>query len=727
MQPKPKENLYKKPCKVCQNTVYVREGYIARENGRWETYCKPHWPYRIEGEKRELTFDGYIKTPRPSKKELDLIRAMPGAEWDKRRQAWKVSLQIGDRPRIIELAERLELDICPDLLQYNLSEEAQRAQSTSLYGYQVDGVHFLSSRNTALLGDQMGSGKTPQAIVSLPLNASAIVVVPACVKYNWAAEFAKWRPEFHVKIMKGRGSFEWPAPNEVIITNYDILPQRFHPVADKNNKYKEHMSNLEKNDREKAAKTNLIIDEAHKVKNGKTKQAGKIRGLTRICKTVWALTGTPLLNRPGDLWGMLYNLGMAHDVFGSFYRYKELFHAYQGRFGLVWGKPDPIVPELLRRVMLRRLRADILPDLPKKTYTELRVDAIPRILKKELDVTFDEWGAVLEVENKLPSFDKFSELRKELALSRIPAMKDYIKECEENEEPLLVFSAHREPILEAGGRKGWAAITGTTSPKKRQKIVDDFQAGKLKGVALTIQAGGVGLTLTRAWKVLFVDLDWTPANNCQAEDRVCRIGQMADKVEIIRMVSDHPLDEHVLKLISEKMKLIEMAIEREIKLDSSALSGVNGESEEDHKRRLELIAKIAEEALQKKEENQKTEADWEEKLAKAKVARYKVILQERAKIREKRKQKIVFDIGLKDEVRHAFEHMLKVCDGAKAPDGVGFNKPDSHIAQYIRVFGIENEDCTEAAYYLLRGYKSQLKTKFPKLFKTKRKKKKNGA
>src|SRR5262249_3326827 len=158
-----------------------------------------------------------------------------------------------------------------------------------------------------------------------------------------------------------------------------------------------------------------------------------------------------------------------------------------------------------------------------------------------LDGLWEEYADLLEA-NELPPFEKFSEARAKLAQSRIRAMLEVVGQFEQHGEPLVVFSAHRGPVGALADRAGWEVITGDTEPPRRREIVEAFQAGRLKGIALTIRAGGTGLTLTRASTALFVDLDWTPANNLQAEDRLCRIGQEAGHVRIIQMVSDHPLD-----------------------------------------------------------------------------------------------------------------------------------------------------------------------------------------
>jgi len=124
--------------------------------------------------------------------------------------------------------------------------------------------------------------------------------------------------------------------------------------------------------------------------------------------------------------------------------------------------------------------------------------------------------------------------------------------------------------------------------------VNEFQAGNLKGVAVSIKAGGVGLTLTRAWKAVFVDLDWVPGANQQAEDRICRIGQESQKVEIVRMVSDHVMDIHVRDLIHLKNNLIEKSVEKTTVVEHPEQIS---ETEEEFQRRMAVasLQKVSEE------------------------------------------------------------------------------------------------------------------------------------
>jgi SNF2 family DNA or RNA helicase len=462
-----------------------------------------------------------------------------------------VSLARQDRRRLLEVADELGLEVDHSLLQFELSEAARRAQAAGLYPFQVEGVDWLAGRPRALLADEMGLGKTPQALLALPPEVPALVVCPASLKYQWREQARRWRPVWSVTVLEGRKSFRLPEPGEIVVANYEILPA----ALDRRTKV------MMDPEWDSVGEVYLIVDEAHMVKNRRARRTKRVAALARLVHSAWGLTGTPLLSHPPDLYGVLECLGLAREAFGSWQRYQGLFHATPNYWGgLIWGPPSPEVPQRLRRVMLRRLRAEVLPQLPAKRYERLVV-GLDRALGGRLDTLWDEWEQVRPGREDLPPFERFSEVRAQLATSRIPIMHELGGQFEEEGVPLVVFSAHLAPIQALEGRDGWATITGATPPRERQAAVAAFQGGRLKGLGLTIQAGGTGLTLTRAHTALFVDLDWTPANNLQAEDRLCRIGQEADRVRVIRLVGDHPLDRHVLKVLDRKAELIRGAVE----------------------------------------------------------------------------------------------------------------------------------------------------------------------
>lgn len=611
-------NAFAGSCNGCNSKVEAQKGFRQKLD-KWVVWCPSCCPERQAPVVRRLTEHGVILWPF-DRDEFDLVRAFPNArfvgpassQWSPPVSGytegyWTCSLLPGDRARVLELADRLKLDVAAVLREVQKSTQADIAADSGLYPFQVEGVDFLHKQPKALLGDDMGLGKTIQALMALPADAAVLCVVPAVVKYNWQAEALIWRKDMKAIVLNGKKNFRFPKAGEIVLVNFELLPAWLEgSLENKRTNY----DNFTAEQKAELAGITLIVDEAHRVKNYKTQRARRITGASANCKVTWALTGTPLLNRPLDLWGTLSALGMQWKVFKSFNHFVECFNGYQTRFGgYEFGSTcKPIVPELLRRVMLRRKRVEVMPDLPSKTYTTLVVDIEGRALTKKLndlmkhytveentdtieDILMDLDKLQAAAGRPLPPFEAFSEIRADLAENRIPATLEYAEECEEQDVPLVVFSAHVDPVRELGKREGWACITGATPARKRQEYVRRFQAGELKGLACTIIAAGVGLTLTRAWKALFVDLDWTPANNWQAEDRICRIGQTSNVCEIVRMVSNHVLEQHVHILLAAKTQLIQAAIEKAIKVDPKALE-VDGESEQDFQARMARVSEL---------------------------------------------------------------------------------------------------------------------------------------
>jgi SNF2 family DNA or RNA helicase len=578
-------NKYSGKCQSCSDLVSPGEGFVYKNGFRWLTVCTSTACQRRLGlvdareQEKQLYEDGRIVMPY-DQEALPFLRSLPGSKWDSDNKCWRCSTAPKDLPRLLEVAQKLGLQVPKELKtqRENGTQQSREALDRAkrvridgqpLYPFQPDGVEFLALHDRALLADDMGLGKTVQALVALPKDVPVIVVCPAAVKYNWQHEINLWRPDYKAAIVSGKKGFRLPDNGEIVIVNYDILPAWLSPteVVGKTSRGKDiKRAPLTDDQRGKIERTYLIADEAHLVKNYKAQRAKKITELSQVTKATWLLTGTPLMNRPFDLFGVLTSGGM--DPFGGFYGFLRAFNGSKGRWGgYEFGSPTSEAPERLRRVMLRRLKSEVLTDLPPKNYQEIVVDGLSGSLVKEMDAAMLEWMGDNDVDevdtvDVLPSFETFSKLRAKLAESRIPAMVEIVEGYEESEVPVVVFSAHRSPIDYLANRDGWAVITGDTSSQDRQKVVVDFQAGRLKGIGLTIQAGGVGLTLTRAANALFVDLDWTPALNVQAEDRICRIGQRSSSITIQRLVSDHPLDRHVQKLLAQKIDLIYKALDK---------------------------------------------------------------------------------------------------------------------------------------------------------------------
>ena len=421
-----------------------------------------------------------------------------------------------------------------------------RSRGLALYPFQRAGVEFLRAGRNRLLADDMGLGKTIQALTALPEGAPALVVCPAVAKGVWLREAAKWRPDLAAVALKGKASFRWPSAGEIVITNYDVLPAEA-PVG-------------------RPLGLVLIVDEAQQAKNPRTLRGRRVRslagptgtigGVAMGAASVWLLTGTPLENNGAEVFGLL-------RLFGD----DTAEHLLTAPKLAAWmtenGKGSEVAAKL-RPISLRRKKVDVLVDLPAKRRADEAVE-IGAKDAAELDRLLADMGgaealaalitaSAAESEataNHMPGFHELSAARATLARAKIPAVLELVEEYEAAGEPVIVMSDHLSPVDALAGREGWAKLDGSVAPEKRTELEAKFQAGELKGLACSIRAAGVALTLTRASTMIFVDSAWNPAKNAQAEDRIYRIGQSRG-VLVRRLVADHVIDARLAELCAAK-------------------------------------------------------------------------------------------------------------------------------------------------------------------------------
>lgn len=522
------------------------------------SYCKPTGP------------DTYELSIPYSEESLELTRKLPGRRYEGNGLNTFVVKSPKHAVLAADILAELEVQIPQELIDHvqhaaeGIRNRLHLAKGVSatvkqcglrLFSFQEDGVAWLLLRDSALLLDEMGLGKTIEALMAIPEGNATMVVCPASLKLNWQNEARRWRPDLMPVVLDGRGSFRLPRPAELVIVNYELLPALRNesgpglPFVD--------------------YPVTLVIDECHYCKNWQAKRAKRV---SRLCSkvrtaggTTWGLTGTPLLNRPPELWSLLCVFGLVKESFGNYEEFKRLFRGHKGKYGMEWRGPTARTAEVIHQhmetVSLRRERKTVLPDLPTK-IRKFQTVAIDAKFKRQIDKWCEKNGVDAdEIRRSLetcPEFERFAWLRATLAKAKIPRLLELVNEYEAAEEPLVVFCAHRAPVEALGERDGWEMVLGGISHKKREETIERFQAGKLKGIAVTIRAGGLGITLTRAAHAVFVDMDWTPGANQQAEDRLCRIGSRG--ANYTYLVADHPMDEAVCDTLAKKEDLVELVV-----------------------------------------------------------------------------------------------------------------------------------------------------------------------
>lgn len=496
---------------------------------------------------------------------------------------------LGESLRAVAQDAQAEVVAMSEAMAAALARVAAAGQK--LYPFQEDGVRWLAAAGDCLLADEMRLGKTLQVLAALPAGRGAVVVCPGVVKGNWLRECRLWRPDLQPVILSGRDSFRWPEQSllgpELIITNYQILPQSRDCVIELARKRGKCGKKQRPGDDDLKAMCpgerwyteaapegcTLIADEAHALKAGnKTQQGRRFRGLSKLVRaasgTRKLLTGTPLVNRPPELWNVLEAADLGAIAYGGWDGLVYAFNGTKLKYGMEWGTPRPEAAIGLQKVMLRRLRRDVIADLPAKTYQEILVELDAKLGKKltaimeTVEAALGKSMATATLADLLKpmAFRYFSEISTALATAKLPAALEIVQEFEESEQPLVVFSMHRACVDVIGARPGWGKITGDETPAEKDAVQQAFQRGDLIGVAVTIKAGGIGIKLSRASCALMIDKAWTMADNEQAEDRLVDI-VTKNAVTIISLVSEHPMDQRISVLLEVKRENIAASVD----------------------------------------------------------------------------------------------------------------------------------------------------------------------
>jgi len=412
------------------------------------------------------------------------------------------------------------------------------------YPYQDVGVDFLQNFSRAILADDTGTGKTRMSLDSRH-NDSVMVVCPASVKYNWAAEVMKWTSLKPI-VLNGRYSFTWPERGQVMITNPEIIPDWVYRPANP---------------------VTLLLDEVHAYRNGasstKFRHAKAVFGDMPAGSQVVGMTATPLVNRLDDICNLLDITGLLDAEFGGRNGFAALCGGKVGKRGVLSRdcEPTPAMLRLLNKFMLRRKKDDVLDDLPEETFSVFRIGGYSRRLKKIMDKGLEALDAYERmsgpVRGKLPAITELSRARRELAEWKAKPVKGMVDELVGSAKKVVMFSAHRKPVDVIGNRPGWTIINGSVSNKRRLQRQDEFQAGKLDGIALTLGAGNSGLNLHLSDTMVLCDLGYSYGEATQALGRIRRVGSKNDTVSYTYCCCDHDLDRRLFQIITEKHQLFE--------------------------------------------------------------------------------------------------------------------------------------------------------------------------
>lgn len=448
------------------------------------------------------------------------------------------------------------------------------------FPHQKEGIAFLKKEKRVILADEMGLGKTFQTIVATGETESkgTLVIVPASIKINWKREILEVYPEDEITIIESGPKTEIQHAPWMII-NYDMLP-----------KYIDDIIQMAKDGKIGT----LIIDEAHYIKGKKTRRAKATLQITPLVDRVYCLTGTPIENRPRELFNLLQAIGHPLGQKVSFFSKRYC----GGRMVVIAKKNGTILKfyddtgatnlmelrEMIKNKFLRRLKKDVL-DLPEKIYT-IQDTELDREWQLKYDTAFDAYIDYL-TNNPDPEKDiqnimdarhlvELNKIKQVCSMAKVERIVQDIRNAVNQGEKVIVFTQFTAPVLEiktkleqkirgsayADGQEAIKVVTLTGQDKmdERQKSVDAFQNDEdTKVIIMNIKAGGVGLNLTKANIVMFLDMVWSPEVHKQAEDRAHRMGQ-AGTVNIYYYVAMGTIDEDIMSILEEKRSIIDIVV-----------------------------------------------------------------------------------------------------------------------------------------------------------------------
>lgn len=429
------------------------------------------------------------------------------------------------------------------------------------FTYQIQGAIQAVYHGKTLIADEPGLGKTLQALLCIQLLKveRTLIICPPTLIANWQRETNLNIPTQTTHTITPKTKNPQPPKTAITITSDTLLTAR----PQLQTTLKSWQPEL------------IIIDEAHRLKNTKAQRTKMALKLTRNTPHTILLTGTPIISTPLDILPLLHILNKTHHFPPNFVNYYTTENYWGGREPITEKLPD-LHQRLQAFVWTRRTKADVLTQLPSKTRNTQWITLANKDLEKITGTIEKSLTKALKKGKTIEDWitdarQQVSGLRKATGLAKLPAALDWItSHWDGTHRPLLVWAHHTEVIetleqqlnetlgfqFRKGEKARIAKIYGPTPQAERQKIVDKFQNGEIDILILQIVAAGVGLTLTRASDALFVETDWTPANNVQAEDRIHRISQ-TQPVTITTLIADKTLDPVVHRILQENISVLD--------------------------------------------------------------------------------------------------------------------------------------------------------------------------
>lgn len=441
---------------------------------------------------------------------------------------------------------RLQLSSAADTVVDDI-REVPCPENLSLYRFQTIGVNLLIRDGNKLLADELGLGKTIQVIGAMNITCPRKVVIacPGTLTYNWKKEIEKWSiHDYKIQVITSKKYIDTGA--DIYIVSYGMT------ISDKLKWMHKIKCDL------------LIGDESHELKSRSAKRSKMFKKISKGASKIILITGTPALNRPFELYNLLLILKFEIPWFEYINRYCD---AQTTEYGIDYtgaSNLDELQYILRKSLMIRRLKSDVLTELPEKTRQIIYCDpsTYGKLINREGELISKHAMESMDYDSiidrlsiiEFETIGQIAEYRKKTAIAKLPDVIAHLDTLRQSEDKIVVFAHHREVIDRLHLHYGNSAVKlyGGMSDREKNDVISEFQTNPdINFFIGAIHAAGVGITLTAARIEVIIEMDWTPGIMTQVEDRIHRIGQ-EQSVLIQYMVVDGSIDALLAKKLTSK-------------------------------------------------------------------------------------------------------------------------------------------------------------------------------
>lgn len=551
--------------------IDIRVDTATKCNGDWSLYVT--FPYE--------------------QKIVDVVRDFPNRYWNNDKKEWELPFKCFKT--FIDALPEQNFDIHGNWKAFEekkvITMPVGFQFKTNPFQHQIAGFEYGLNNDRWLLGDEQGLGKTKQ-VIDIAVAKKLVKGYKHCLivcgvnglKWNWMNEIHTHSDEegwiLGQRMKAGKLTIGSVADRVDDLQNIDKIDPYFLITNVETLRNEEIVKELQKLCKDGTIGI-VAIDEIHKCKNPSSQQGKGILKVQPECRI--AMTGTPLMNNPFDLFIILKWLGYEKHPFYTFKKHYGMFGGYGGYEVIGYRYLDELQAQL-EEIMLRRLKNDVL-DLPEKTHITEYVEMTPK--QKQI---YDEVTAEIKMNidqikmanNPLAELIRMRQATgytgilssKVKESAKLDRMEELVEEAVQNGKQVVIFSNWTQMTDAIWARLHnnyrLSVITGETKDIDRQDNVAEFQSGASQVIIGTIGAMGTGLTLTAGTVEIFMDEPWNRANKEQAEDRCHRVGT-TENITIYTLVCKDTIDERINQLVEKKGAMADALVDGKIAIDKANL------------------------------------------------------------------------------------------------------------------------------------------------------------